>query len=262
MSDPRRLLEETGDELEHAMLRSVRGDSVSRQGRQRILTGLGISAAALTTSVGAASSLAAAKSSSLFKGTGLVIAKWIAVGSVVGLVPAGVWVARTHSNASNVQLTAPSENAGRAKHREPVIDPPAALAVPTEDVATPLAVPTGTARTRESKPGVSQVARPAQPAGLSDEVAALQVARSALADRDPNAALAALDRYKSRFSSGRLGPEATVLRIEALVQRGDRAQATSLADRFESSNPKSPYAERIRSILHQAGGAAKEPGSR
>src|SRR5437660_1846515 len=135
MSDPRRLLEENGDELEHALLRSVRGDGVSRQGRQRILTGLGISAAALTTSVGAASSMAAAKSSGLFKGTGLVVAKWIAVGSVVGLVPAGVWVARTHSNASNVQLSAPSENAGQTKHREPVVEPPAAPAAPVEDIA-------------------------------------------------------------------------------------------------------------------------------
>jgi outer membrane protein assembly factor BamD (BamD/ComL family) len=97
---------------------------------------------------------------------------------------------------------------------------------------------------------------------LSDEVATLQVARIALADRDANAALAALDRYKSRFATGRLGPEATVLRIEALMLRGDRAQASALADRFESSNPKSPYAERIRSIVRQAGGAAREPVSR
>jgi outer membrane protein assembly factor BamD (BamD/ComL family) len=107
---------------------------------------------------------------------------------------------------------------------------------------------------------------------LSDEVAALQVARAALADHDAGAALAALDRYKSRFGSGRLSPEATVLRIQALVEHGDRGQALALADRFESANPKSPYADRIRSILSSAKGPAqaaqvsarpaKDPGAR
>jgi hypothetical protein len=59
-----------------------------------------------------------------------------------------------------------------------------------------------------------------------------------------------------------------VLRIQALIERGDRAQASALAERFETANPKSPYAERIRSILsHPKGessstGQAKDPAAR
>lgn len=251
MNDPRRLLEENDDELENAMLRSVRGDSVSREGRQRILAGLGISAAALTASTGAASSIALAKSGVL-KGTSAVVVKWLALCSVVSLIPAGVWVARTRTTAS-VELAHPSDAPTRPQRSQPAVEASPPVAVTPPEVPT-AAFPAREARTVASPPGRSSA--------LSDEVAALQVARTALADRDPNAALAALDRYKNRFAGGRLGPEATVLRIEALVLRGDRAQASALADRFESSNPKSPYAERIRSILRQAGGAAREPGSR
>jgi hypothetical protein len=251
MNDPRRLLEENDDELENAMLRSVRGDSVSREGRQRILAGLGISAAALTASTGAASSIALAKSGVL-KGTSAVVVKWLALCSVVSLIPAGVWVARTRTTQT-VQLTQPSDAPSRPQRPQPVVEPSPALAI------APPEAPPAAAPPREARAVASPAARSS---ALSDEVATLQVARTALADRDANAALAALDRYKSRFAGGRLGPEATVLRIEALMLRGDRAQALALADRFESSNPKSPYAERIRSILRQAGGAAREPGSR
>jgi hypothetical protein len=59
-----------------------------------------------------------------------------------------------------------------------------------------------------------------------------------------------------------LAPEATVLRIEALLESGDRAQASALAERFETSNPKSPYTERIRSILSRSKGQAKDPSAR
>jgi len=243
MTDPKRLLEENGDALESAMLRSVRGDGVTPESRQRIFAGLGIVGAAVTTSAGAASSIAAVKSG-LFQWTAGAAMKWIAISSVA-LVPAGVLVARSYRSGATREPVPTVQPAGVSRN---VAEPIQAPIVDTTVVEP--AAPAAAAREPKRSPGV-------QARTLSDEVAALQIARTALAQRDPNAALAALDRYKSHYASGRLSPEATVLRIEALVQKGDRAEATQLADRFEAQNPKSPYAERIRSIVRGAGNSAR-----
>jgi hypothetical protein len=107
-----------------------------------------------------------------------------------------------------------------------------------------------------------QPAQPSASSTLADEVAALQVARTALAAHDPNGAIVALDRYKGRFPAAKLGPEATFLRIDALNQRGDRAAASAMGERFLTAHPNSPYADRVRSILAGPKGAAKAPTSR
>jgi hypothetical protein len=63
-------------------------------------------------------------------------------------------------------------------------------------------------------------------------------------------ALSALDGYKGKS----LGVEATVLRIEALVKKGDHARASALASSFLAAHPKSPYASRIRALLRRSKG--------
>jgi hypothetical protein len=244
------MLEQSDDELERALLRSVRGDALPDGSRRRILAGLGIAGAVATTTSTAASSLAAGKAG-LFKGTSAVIAKWVAVSAIAALVPTGVIVARSHLRArdlsrSSVPVSVPAPVAPPAHDRS---EPP----IRTNDVTEP--APVAPAAPRETK------ATPAAPS-LADELAALQVARTAIASHDSAAALAALDRYKARFPAGRLAPEATVLRIDALMERGDRAEATALAERFAASNPRSPYAGRIRSILSRSKGQAIEPGAR
>jgi hypothetical protein len=253
MSDPKRMLEETEDELERALLRSVRHDSMTMGSRRRILTGMGIAGALVTTSSTAVSS--AAGHAGLFKSLTGVVAKWVAVSAIASLVPAGVWVTRTHLRAPEV-ATASLKAASETEPRVIAKEPAAVLPVATE--IAPAAKPSSPLR--ESRPQAAQ----REPAGptLSDEVVALQTARIALADHDASGALAALDRYKSRFPAGRLTPEATVLRIDALVERGDRAQATALAERFESANPKSPYMEHVRSIVSRTKAPAKDPGAR
>lgn len=63
---------------------------------------------------------------------------------------------------------------------------------------------------------------------LSDEVKALERAHD-LASRDPAAALRELDRYRTRFPGGALAAEETVVRVQALLARGDDAKARALA---------------------------------
>ncbi len=251
MSDPKRLLEENGDALENALLRSVQVDAMSGPSRKRILAELGVTGAILTAST-AAASIAPAKAA---KGVLALTVKWIAICSIAGGAPAAVWMVRAHRTAALTTNAAPVATLTAVAHDRPVTPPsPVVEPVAAATVTAPAAAP---APVREARPAPT-AAGPT----LSDEVAALQVARAALADHDSSAALAALDRYKNRFPSGRLAPEATVLRIEALVQRGDGAAASALADRFESAHPRSPYIARIHSILGGSKAPAKEPTAR
>ncbi len=260
MSDPKRLLEENTDEFENELLRSVRADAMTDRNRQRVLAGIGLATAGLTASTAAASTSAtsAVVKAGFFKSVSTATVKWIAICSVAALVPTAAWVARSQRTIS----VAPPPAA-----TSPAIAPVARAAEPP---AAPLGTPPANDRTApandvtpEAKTApATQAAQPAASATLADEVAALQVARTALAGHDPSGAIVALDHYKSRFPSGKLGPEATVLRIDALTQRGDRATASAMGDRFLAAHPHSPYADRVRSILSAPKGAAKDTPSR
>jgi hypothetical protein len=71
----------------------------------------------------------------------------------------------------------------------------------------------------------------------------------ALASGDASRALRALDDHDRRFAAGALGPEVLVLRIQALVLRGDRAAAARLGNAYLDAHPRSPHANRVRSLL-------------
>ena len=253
MSDPKRLLEENTDEFENELLRSVRADAMTDRNRQRVLAGIGLATAGLTASTAAASTSAtsAVVKAGLFKGVSTATVKWIAICSVAALVPTTVWVARSQRTISVAPPSAATSPAIAPAARD--VQPPAApLDTPPADDVIPEA--------KTAPP--PQAAQPAASATLADEVAALQVARTALAGHDPSGAIVALDHYKSRFPSGKLGPEATVLRIDALTQRGDRATASAMGDRFLAAHPHSPYADRVRSILSAPKGAVNATPSR
>ncbi|MFH0900530.1 MAG: tetratricopeptide repeat protein [Pseudomonadota bacterium] len=84
---------------------------------------------------------------------------------------------------------------------------------------------------------------------LPEEIRCLDVARTALDKGDPPAAIDALDYYERRFPGGVLAPEAVVLRVDALEQKGDTAEAILLAKAFLEKYPGSPLAARIRRVL-------------
>jgi hypothetical protein len=86
------------------------------------------------------------------------------------------------------------------------------------------------------------------PASLSEEVAALDRVRTALARGDATAALRAIDEYEHVLRGTRLSEEATLLRMEALTRTGQAVAAAQLARRFIEANPGSPLAERARAI--------------
>jgi hypothetical protein len=65
-------------------------------------------------------------------------------------------------------------------------------------------------------------------------------------------ALLMLSLYGRRFPNGALGPEATVLTVEALLRAGDREAAAALAERVISGAPQSQHAKIIRALIGRA----------
>jgi hypothetical protein len=88
-------------------------------------------------------------------------------------------------------------------------------------------------------------------AKLRDEIQLLDRARAALGVRAPRQALQELHRYFDDHPRGMLAPEAAVLRIEALRESGDRAQAAAASREFLAQHPQGPLADRVRRLAEK-----------
>jgi hypothetical protein len=118
--------------------------------------------------------------------------------------------------------------------------PPAATQPPRRAA---IAAPASPARRGESVPGEGEDS-------FGRELRAIERARLAVAARDGASAIETLDAYARDFPHGQLSQEATLLRLEALLDEGQRAQAEALAQRFLQEHPSSPLAQRVRSLSH------------
>jgi hypothetical protein len=127
------------------------------------------------------------------------------------------------------------------------VDPATLPLAPTAPPSAPPVVP------RAAKEGALPAADPGATT-LPAELGLLDDARRALAAGEPARALSILDGYPARFPDGAMAPEATMLRVEALVRAGDRAGAIRVADGLLKGDPHSPYAARVQSLL----GTSKE----
>jgi hypothetical protein len=231
MSDPPRLIDEGATDFEAKLLRAGRRDAPSPRGRRQILTGLGIGGlfSTLAVSTGAEASV---------RGW-LIAAGSGAAGALV--IWAGVEMWPTPSPDAVVSpppVAAPAVAVHRA----------VAPAVETAPPATPAAEqPLPAVRAARPQPSTERKSD-----GLSAELAALDVARRALASGKPHAALRALDEYTRSFRERRLDAEAGVLRIEALFAAGESARARRLAEDFLRANPNGPYEKRVRSLIAES----------
>lgn len=87
---------------------------------------------------------------------------------------------------------------------------------------------------------------PLAPSGVSAELALLREARSALAAQRVDEALAALDRFESRFANPMLAPEALALRVHVLCRAGQSSRARAVAEQLSRAHPSSPQNARVR----------------
>ena len=284
MTQPRRWIDEDATLAERRLLLSARDDGPTRASKDKLFVALGVGgAAAIGTAAAtatatqlsatgpalAATGAAAALSKAVPGGAGfsaLAIMKWVGVGAIAGLVTTGT--ANVVGRANDAQ-TANQAAAARAdkpmderNSRTSAVYAPAALAAPevpseapaiTEETIPPPA-PVTAAPATPATPKVSAakpvVTTPA--ANVGKEVSTLDRAREALAAGDTPSALEALGQHESEFTTGVLGPEAELLRIQALLTRGEYNSAAVMARGFLMKHPKSPHVGRVRALLAQA----------
>lgn len=276
MNELRPLLRDDPTDPEERLLRSARLDQPPASGKARTLASLG-AAAALTTAASTGSATATVVG-------GVSVAKWLVVGALGGTVAVGAVgglapLLRDAPRRGPVSFVLPpstaiAPTAGKGALRA-LPTPPAVTEVPREappadqpedrdhrgEVSQTFATASATAVSRPQQlnpsPGALVPSGPApelptaKPAAgsLADEVNALEEARRAFALGDMQSALRALDDYDRRFAGQRLGLEASMLRIEALVAQKQLDRARELGQELLAKDPHGAYAQRVRSLL-------------
>jgi hypothetical protein len=253
MSDPVRLIESLDDEAGRLLLEAGRAGAPSGAKERALAAATAVIAASTLGGGSAAAGPAVAKAASLLSVKWLAVVGLAGVGTVAGTAvvhemrtaparahppAAATAAASVQPHASVSPVTTPSEGLSTpwvTQSSEPTTTTAAAAAPPV--APSPAAAPpmAGTIQT--------------VPSSFPAELETLDEARAAIASSQPARALSILDRYVARFPRGSMGPEASVLRIEALVAAGDRAAAQRAADAFLRGDPTSPYAARIHSLL-------------
>jgi len=231
MTEPHRLIEETDNEVEALLLHAGQAYRPPPSIRAGALAALGVGGSSLAL----AKSATAAVSVWSVKG-------WIVAGLIVGGSTAGLGLAVTQEETAATVLptrmpVTPAEVRSEPpavvqKRARPAVEPEAeTLPEPVAEPATPTApLP---------KP-------PAAKPTLTEELAAVDAASSALRAGDGAGAIRMLDEYARRFPRGRLRLEASVLRIEALAKTGQRAEASRRAKAFLKRYPNSVLAPRLK----------------
>jgi hypothetical protein len=242
MSDPKRLSQVTDNEVERMLLGAgADRESAPRGSRNRAWMAASAALATTTVATGTAAGTAATGTSTV-AGHAAAIAKagtaaslkWIGVISFVGLgAAAGAGALVLHDEKPETPVEAHVAASGEPH-----------LALPPQPA--PVATPTPTA-SASAKPFSQPASRATN--STAAELTTLDSARSALDFHDPAGALSVLDRYDTSYPHGTLQPEATLLRIEALIDAGDRRAAQRTAATFLTATPDSPYAKRIHSLL-------------
>ena len=251
MSDPIRILE-ADDEFERALLSSAESDAGSNLALKRALAAF--STAALV-STGSAAASAASAGATL---TALSVAKWAGIGALIGglgMSAASVAVhsaggTRSPAASARVRVSAPAPPSPVQRGPERETAPAPALSPPLLGQPAEPALP-APARAK-------LLPAPERAGGLEAELAELQPARSALNSQEPDKALLLLDRFQQSFPRAALGPESTLLRLEALVASGQFESARRLSQRLLQNQPEGPYADRVRALLARAENAGQQ----
>jgi hypothetical protein len=257
MKDPQRFIERGAGELERELVASMHDDAPPAAARARALAALGAGAALTATASATTAATLAAKAA--LPSVAALATKWLVVGAGVSLLAAGV----AHQAGWSFGATGPRVPAHAARPATEHASP-RRIVVPTRK-AEPALSPTATSTFEGPQPLASS--RPSTGARLQSveirsvpdvelakEVRALDQVRQAALAHDPKRALRLVAAYQSAFPLGKLGPEATVLRIEALIASGNKPAAANLARGFLRSDPAGPLAERVRTLLGEATG--------
>jgi hypothetical protein len=261
MSDPNRLLQEGASGFERQLLSAALTERPTEDAQARLLVSLGVVGAttAAATSAGGAGATGALSTATKawalksFCAVALMGAAGAATVRVVGSSaeqkPGAVSAVSTVRAAPvppaveavtvPAMQTAPSPVASSPVRSSPV---PAKPAGPSQ--------PPANARRVVAAPEAAAFPRPTLSSSLSEETAALDAARSVLRAGRVTEAIALLDDFARRFPSGLLQPEASAVRVEALLALGDHASAETVARALVATAPKTFAAHRVKAMLN------------
>lgn len=253
IDEPERLLDGGGSDLERILLRAASDEEPSSRSMRR--TAVALAAATGTSTF--TKSLWAAKEfvQPLTTHAGKMVAGSVLVGSTA-FVAAQVGAPSRSELPPALDSRPPAAEKGAVTEEVddvttdveviPHLDDLPAIDEPEEEPNTRKST---TRRLETVAPVPSPEQEKVKRGTIADEIAALDRARRSLDSGNAGKALVQLDTYSKLFPSGRLGQEAMVMRIRALVHAGRGAEAESMARRFRSANPQSPYNKRIDSIV-------------
>jgi hypothetical protein len=251
MNEPVRLLESTEDVFERELLASAQGDRGSPAALRRTLA-----AAELAAGVGLAATGASAKTSAL---AASAVFKWLLIGALSGTL---------------VAVTGEALRTAPSAPQPVVVAPPAALTAPPARTVqgvtapAPSRAPERARSTRAPERGAASAENPpatlpsaatpppASATDLAQETRLLEEATRRVQRGDAAGALAALDRHRREHPSGVLRPEASVVRVRALVLAGRSEQARELLEHAERTSPSSAH---VRAMQRALDGKATSP---
>lgn len=238
MEEPRRLLDESDNGLERALLEAGARYRTPAGTRARTLLALGLAGSATVTS------LAGNASASLLAKSGWAKALAIsAIGAATVIPVAHSLLDEPAEPAPSVVATASPRVVKAVPARAPAPQPEPAPEAPAVEAPKPAPSPAPRA------PAPVRAAPAANPSPLAGELAALDAARGALASGDARRALTLLDGFDRSYPRARLRVEAEVLRIDALSKAGQREAARKRAQAFLRKHPNSVLASRVRRYL-------------
>lgn len=285
----RRLLDDAPEAELRSVLESGLRDHPTPRGVTRAARALGIGAVGL----GSARAAAAVGSRTL-RASSWALAKWGGLGVFLGGIALSPFVlkapavsramvAQPHPQPVNTaSAPTPASSFGMAFMKEETQVAPSALpaqpaqpavkrASPLQDSAAlsasvaPRPTPPGAAlpspmRSGQTLAPTSDLANVSPSVATRDpldsEITLLASARAALKQGDSATALTLLDRY-AQLGARSLGAEATLLRVQALVQAGRSAEARAIAQAALNGKIASPYGARLQKLV--AGGSSQSP---
>lgn len=247
MTDLKRLIDEVDSDFARSVLSSGRSLAPNPNRKQQVLTALGVGAVIATT----------------HKVSWAAISTWQKVALIGGVACVGAGGALTYSSLTEPSRVSPAGRDVPAVHAtdyedqgsavldpaiepEPPVAPAAAQAAAAQAAAAQAAVEPVASTPPVYERAVPAAQKTAEGSTVKAELALLEQARSSLNSGNPTVALQTLRRYAERYPRGSMRLEAEVLRVEALAAAGRPREASRLAERLLSRNPKSVVAARLR----------------
>jgi hypothetical protein len=237
---PERLLAADATDFERRVLGAAMQTKPSPEASARMAKALGITAATIGTGVGVttAATNAAAATATATAGT-TAASSWISIGVIVLVVAGAVVGARMrHSDSPRHNAPTPASAAVPAQaERVAPTEPPTVVPAPPPRAAAP-----------------SPRSRVTQTAGdLSEQVALLDAARAAVSTGAGQRALEIVRRYQEKYPTGAFRPEATAIRVEALMKVGRTTEAQELAERLIAAHRGTLLARRVADVAGLTG---------